>query len=238
MSQRSKNLLEAFNRSKAPEKSPEPAPTPRGSTPRVGGPFADSTPAAKPAAKAAAAETRAAPGLYDPRPAPAGTHDRRRVAILCVLVAAIFFLLGRLSVSSGPTANAAESGAEGTAVIDARANRIAPPSAPPRTPPARTHEEALKDSANQVTILASTYKLSDDQRKLALAACGHLLGLGYPAAVYEHPPKKQIYLLVGAAAAGRELDDMLTRVRSAVSARGVREFTTAQVVSIDKYVIR
>ncbi len=85
MSQRSKNLLEAFNQSKAPEKSAEPVAQPRGSAPRVGGPFADSAPAA-----------------------------RWRVVVLCAGIAVIFFYIGRVSAPSVQAAGESQAAATGT----------------------------------------------------------------------------------------------------------------------------
>lgn len=235
VSQRSKNLLEAFNRSKAPEKSPEPVPQPRGTTPRVGGPFADATPVAKAVPPAGLHELR--PGSAAGSGTAVSPRDRWRLIVLCAGIAVIFFFIGRVSVGSqglGGTVGAAEPEAG-----SGRNQENAPvPAAAPKPAANQSPRAALTDTANQYTVLACTYKLSEEQRALAVAARAHLLGLGFPAEVFEHTPKKQLYLLVGAAPSSRDLDDVLGRVRAATSARGVREFTTATTVSIDKYVLR
>lgn len=238
VSQRSKNLLEAFNRSKAPEKSPEPVPQPRGTTPRVGGPFADATPVAKAVPLASLHESR--PGSAAGTGTAVSPRDRWRLIVLGAGIAVIFFVLGRVSVGSGGMGGMG--GTVGAAEPEASSGRNqedAPvPAAAPKPAANQSPRAALTDKANQYTVLACTYKLSEDQRALAVAARAHLLGLGFPAEVFEHTPKKQLYLLVGAAPSSRDLDDVLGRVRAATSARGVREFTTATTVSIDKYVLR
>ena len=92
MSQRSKNLLEAFNQSKAPEKSAEPVAPPRGSAPKVGGPFADSAPMARP---------KEQPLLHGARSdSSRSPRERLRVVVLCTGIAVIFFFVGRASAPS------------------------------------------------------------------------------------------------------------------------------------------
>jgi hypothetical protein len=223
VSQRSKNLLEAFNQSKAPEKSPEPAPQPRGTTPRAGGPFADTTPAVREKARPAHADTRPAAAATAPT-----ARERRRIIVLCAGIAVIFFFVGRASVSTGAPGSTVQAAGD--------AGAAAPGTPPPAQAPARSIQEALRDPANQATILACTYTL--EQRALAKAASEHLASLGFPAAAWENPKKTQVYLLVGAAPTTADLDGLLVKVKAANSARGTPEFATAWTVSIDKYMQR
>lgn len=254
MSQRSKNLLEAFNQSRAPEKSAQPVATPKGSTPRVGGPFADAS--APPRARAEA-RTEPVVARAEPRPRetrPANDHASRagvglpaarwRVAFLCVAVATIFFVLGRASVSRAAGPNESPSAAPD---VDAGVSNT-PAAVKPEQPAATnaagsTPQAALLDKRNKFTVLAATYIYSDaksreSRREMASAACTHLQQQGLPVALYDHPTRKQYLLLVGAATTFSDLDTLLARVRNTPSARGQLEFQTALSVPIDNYVER
>ncbi len=229
MSQRSKNLLEAFTQSKAPEKSAEPVAEPRGSAARVGGPFADG------ATKAA---TPVHPRSQDPRPAPVvGTNSspsRGRLLVLGVAIAVTFFFVGRISV---PGVQAAGDSA-GQDPAPPKTAAVLPAAVLPAPVGVLSNETALLDRANQATILAITYKLSDDNERLARDTCARMIAQQLPAAVWRNPEKKQISLLVGAAPRQIDLDEMLVRVKAAVSERGKQEFTTAYIVPIDNYIVR
>lgn len=254
MSQRSKNLLEAFNQSRAPEKSAQPVATPKGSTPRVGGPFADAAgaPRARAEVRTEPVVARAEPRPRESRPTAELTSRagvglpaaRWRVAILCVAVATIFFVLGRASVSRA--AGPADPGVQTPEVDSSVSNTPAPAKPEPATANASTGvtpQAALLDKRNKFTVLAATYIYSDaksreSRREMASAACTHLQQQGLPVALYDHPTRKQYLLLVGAATTFSDLDALLARVRNTPSARGQLEFQTALSVPIDNYVER
>ncbi len=224
MSQRSKNLLEAFNQSKAPEKSAEPVAPPRGSAPKVGGPFADSAPMARP---------KEQPLLHGARSdSSRSPRERLRVVVLCTGIALIFFFVGRASAPSVGAAEKPPAPAPGA------------PAEMTQTPPAAKpinlvgNDTALVDLANQSTILACSYKFSAENKTLAMASRARLIEQGLPASVYENQTKKQIFILVGAAPRQSDLDGLLVRVKSATSDRAKQEFKGAYAVPIDNYVVR
>ncbi len=224
MSQRSKNLLEAFNQSKAPEKSAEPVAPPRGSAPKVGGPFADAAPVARPKEQS---------NLYGARSDSARSpREGLRVVVLCASIAVIFFFIGRVSAPSVGAAEKAEAPAPGAPA------QVAPTPAAAKPINLQGNDTALVDPANQSTILACSYKFSAENKSLAMASRARLVEQGLPASVYENQTKKQIYILVGAAPRQADLDGLLVRVKSATSDRSQQEFKGAYAVPIDNYVVR
>lgn len=224
MSQRSKNLLEAFNQSKAPEKSAEPVAPPRGSAPKVGGPFADAVPVAR---------AKEQPKVYGVRSdAARSPRERLRVVVLCASIAVIFFFVGRVSAPSVGAAEKAQAAAPGATPQPA----VTPPAA--KQIDVQGNDAALIDPANQATILACTYKLSAENTTAAKVCRAQLVEQGLAASVFQNPTKKQIYILVGAAPRQVDLDGMLVRVKNATSDRGKQEFKDAYAVPIDNYVVR
>jgi hypothetical protein len=225
MSQRSKNLLEAFNQSKAPEKSAQPVAQPRGSTPRVGGPFADQAQPARPKA-----EPRAVEPLAHEETAVGSSSARVRVAVLCAVIAVTFFFIGRVSAPGVRAAGDSET-------AGSKSNSDKPPGTVVETA-ATSIEDALKLPSNKYSLLAATYPMSDEHKNLARVTAAGLVKQGLPAASYVNPTKKQIYLLVGAAAKTSDLDDLLARLKQANSDRGKKEFTSARPIIIDNYLAR
>jgi hypothetical protein len=227
VSQRSKNLLEAFNQSRAPEKSAEPVAPPRGSAPRVGGPFADPAAPAKPKAEPLAGAPRS---LGESAPRASLGASRSRLVAMGVLIAVTFFLLGRASM---PNVQAADDGGEKLAGAGG-------PGAPetPAAKPSQSVTEALQDKDNKFSIVAVTYSYSPTNRALAIETAGHLSSLGLPSVAYEIPKKDQIVVLVGAQPHVADLDGLLKQVREAKTKSGRLDFGTAKAVQIDNYVVR
>ncbi|HUR27857.1 MAG TPA: hypothetical protein VM509_06705 [Planctomycetota bacterium] len=229
MSQRSKNLLEAFNQSKAPEKSAQPVAQPRGSAPRVGGPFADQAPPVQPVQPRAEVRTEARQGLED------GTRvrvSRARVALLCGLIAVVSFFIGRISAPS-------VAAADGASATNAGVPPSAPaPGAPRVTPKSQSQRDALNDRANNFTVLGVTYDQNANNEKLAKAARESLGQQGLPAELVENKVKKQIYVLIGATPKLADLDALVAQVKQAKDSRGVKDFTSARGVPIDNYLKR
>ena len=229
MSQRSKNLLEAFNQSKAPEKSVQPVTPPRGSAPRVGGPFADPAAAPRPKESPRPQESRA----RDARAQAAwfASASRGRLILLGSVIAATFFLLGRFS------APGVQAAADGGARAPGEPENGAPGS--PTAAPTATIEQRLFDKSNKYSILAVTYTSTPANTDLANIAWARLLELGLPAAKpYKNAEKNQLTIFVGAAPKLADLDDLRSRVKSATTATGRQDFTPARGVPIDNYIDR
>jgi hypothetical protein len=228
VSQRSKNLLEAFNQSKAPEKSAQPVTPARGSAPRVGGPFADAA-SAQPKVAAPAPEVRTRAAGAQPRLVDAAA--RWRLLAMAGVIALTFFLLGRASV---PGVQAA-----GGAIAPAGPQQPSANSGAQNSSAGKTIEERLFDKSNKCTILAVTYASGKNNEALASAAWARLLDLGLPAAKpYENAEKRQIVILIGAAPKVSDLDDLLVRVKDATTDAGRKDFSTARTVPIDTYIQR
>ncbi len=225
LSQRSKNLLEAFNQSKAPEKSAQPVAQPRGSAPRVGGPFADPTPLARPKAESRPQDSRPSPDDGS-----RATGSRLRVVLLCSLVALTFFALGRVSAPSVQAAGAPGAPPPGSAAKNSSIAAV--------DVPARSISEALNDRDNKFTILAISYKLNDDNDRLAKATKERLIQRGFPTALCKNVDKKQIYLLVGAEHKLSDLDALLARIKQLTIEHGKQEFPSANGVPIENYLAR
>jgi len=229
VSQRSKNLLEAFNQSKAPEKSVQPVTPPRGSAPRVGGPFADPAAAPRPKESARPQELRARD--ESARPAWLASASRGRLVLLGGVIALTFFLIGRFSA---PGVQAADDGA------------VQPPGAASGAAPgslagagAASIEERLFDKSNKYSVLAVTYTNTPANTNLANIAWARLLELGLPAAKpYKNADKNQLTIFVGAAPKVADLDELVSRVKAATTATGRRDFSTARGVPIDSYIDR
>lgn len=233
MTQRSKNLLEAFNASRAVEKQPAQASAPRSVPAKVGGPFAESAPSAAPA-------TVSLLGNQNGR---ARELAMWRQAAIYVGVALVFFLLGRVT-GGGSSAAASETGSP-PRQQQAAAPAVNPAPSQP-TPPAKTNtalnvqqaaEKALGDKSNEYTILAASYDFSDSAQGIAVAASQYLQAQGLPASVYRRG--KNLYLVVGAAARLVDLDELLKRLRAMPGPSGrPGDFKSALVDKIDKYVER
>jgi len=225
LSQRSKNLLEAFNQSKAPEKSTQPPPQARGSAPRVGGPFADAAPPPLPKAQPKVQEGRQVREETSRVPG-----SRLRVALLCTLIAVTFFYVGRVSAPSVEAAGGASPAPGNVPEVASPQN-----AAPSRTP---TIREALVDPKNRYAILASTYKKNAESEAIARAARDRMAGLGFPCELGTKDAKKEIYLLIGAAPSVAALDSLLAQIKSTKSDKGKLEFVDAHAVPIDSYLTR
>lgn len=229
MSQRSKNLLEAFNQSKAPEKSAQPVTPPRGSAPRVGGPFADPAAPQRPKENPRPQELRNRE--EGARPALFASTSRWRLALMAAVIAGTFFLLGRFSAPGVQAAGEAQAQAPG------EPTGVAP--GDPNAGAVKSIEDQLFDKVNQYSVLAVTYTNSPANEKLANIAWARLLELGLPAASpYKNAAKNQITIFVGAARKLPDLDGLVSRVKAATTATGRRDFSTAGGVPIDKYIDR
>ncbi|MBM3978361.1 MAG: hypothetical protein FJ299_15410 [Planctomycetes bacterium] len=99
-------------------------------------------------------------------------------------------------------------------------------------------EAALRDKANQYTLLAITYGSSSANRELAQSTAAYLRTKGLPAS---DPVLrgKSLCLLVGAAPSKAALQALQTRLRDTTSPSGAsRDFQTAYPVEIDNYIAR
>jgi hypothetical protein len=231
MTQRSKNLLEAFNATRAAEKAPAPPPAARSVPPKVGGPFAE--------APARPAPPPPAPALPIPSGRARELAQWRQVAIY-VVGALGAFILGRLSVGSSAEASESDS-----PPVNAAVNAPQAPTAQPSTPAASADgteaaqlaaDKALSDARNKYAILAAQY--AESASEIARAASRYLAQQGLPAChVYRRG--KNLYLIVGAAQNLVELDVLLARLRELPGPNGqAGDFKSAFVVPIDQYVER
>ena len=223
MSQRSKNLLEAFNDSSKVEKAPDAAPAKRRplkpakrlSFSKVGGPFADGS---GPKPKKAAASS--APAAARP-PASVGNEEFMREFLTSALptyvgIALVFFLLGRASVTRVDASDDREGGnggqveeglsraslrnpagtpgVAGTGGSAADAG-TAEPSAPSGSDPLPLEVSALHDPDNKCTILAAQYALTESARDLGWNAYAHLKQEGFPVfPLYQGERKYQLFV--------------------------------------------
>jgi len=248
MTQRSKNLLEAFNDSSRVEKTPEAKPAKqRPSLAHVGGPFAPSKPAHAGPARPTQASEPAHPrfsGVLTGNPG-AEVFLKRTLPVY-VAIALVFFLIGRASVqrvdaapADPASAGVARAGVPGAIPPSTPGGKQAAevPEASPRAP-LPVEVSALHDRSNKCTILAAQYALTDSAKELGWNAYAHLKDKGFQVfPLYKGARKYQLF--VGASNEQAKLDETLAEIRRLPGPSGRKDdFATAMVVMIDTYVAR
>jgi hypothetical protein len=248
MTQRSKNLLEAFNDSSQVEKTREAKPAKkRRSLANVGGPFAPSAIAGK-----RESAPKRAPELVRPKFAgvlsqnPSAKAFLRNGLPVYLAVALVFFLIGRASVQR---VDAAPADPAGPAIGRAQVPGAIPPTAPvgdqavgdplaSSPTPLPLEVEGLHDRANKYTILAAQYVLTDSAKELGWNAYSHLKGRGFQVFPL-YAGTTHYKLFVEASGESAKLDQALAEIRRLPGPNGRKDdFATARVVMIDTFVDR
>jgi len=246
MTQRSKNLLEAFNDSSQVEKTREAKPAKkRRSLANVGGPFAPSTPPLTGKSKPGPAPRLARPKFTRMAENPAATAFLRNALPVYLAIALVFFLIGRASVQSvdaapvDPAAPAVgRAQVPGAIPVPAPGNQAAEGAETSSRAPLPLEVSALHDRANKWTILAAQYAKTDSATQMGWNAYSHLLDKGFKAfPLYDGARRYQLF--VEASDESAKLDQTLAEIRALPGPSGRKDdFATAMVVMIDTYVDR
>lgn len=235
MSNKKRNMLEAFQAS-AQEAEGEHAPHTNGG---AGGPFA----AEGPAPEAARAPINSPPPTPVSEEVPAWAQALQAlplgpIAAVQLILLALVFWLGYLSGSQSETLAAPPD--DGGAPVVHRDQSTPQPNQETTNdkplPPAKTPYDAafLRHAEDGVTLRVMAYDLTPSNSKLAWDTYDLLIDSGFPA-ISPRNKTESIFLFVGAAQRGSDLDGVKKKLTEFEDERGNRPFRDAYLVNIKDY---